>query len=54
MQAIQTRYHGPTNTRPARITARAAAGSITISVHTIPENINKRRFVADTLCNNLG
>lgn len=50
MQAIQTRYHGPTNTRPARITARAAAGSITISVHTIPANVNRYRFVAVALC----
>jgi hypothetical protein len=31
MQAIQTRYLGPTNTRGARIKAWAAAGSITIS-----------------------
>lgn len=30
MQAIQTRYLGPTNARGARIKATAAAGSITI------------------------
>jgi len=30
MQAIQTRYFGPTNNRGARIKAWAAAGSITI------------------------
>lgn len=30
MQAIQTRYYGPTNTRGSRIKAWAAAGSITI------------------------
>ena len=30
MQAIQTRYLAPTNTRGARIKAWAAAGSITI------------------------
>jgi len=30
MQAIQTRYLGPTNTRGSRIKAWAAAGSITI------------------------
>lgn len=54
MQAIQTRYHGPTNTKPARITARAAAGSISISVHTIPANVNRHRFVAVALCNKLG
>jgi len=50
MQAIQTRYHGPTNTRPARITARAAAGSISISVHIIPANVNRHRFAAVALC----
>lgn len=31
MQAIQTRYLGPTNHRGARIKAWASAGSITIS-----------------------
>ena len=30
MQAIQTRYLGPTNSRGARIKAWAAAGSLTI------------------------
>lgn len=31
MQAIQTRYLGPTNNRGARIKAWAAAGAVTIS-----------------------
>jgi hypothetical protein len=31
MQAIQSKFIGPTNTRPARIKATCAAGSITIS-----------------------
>lgn len=30
-QAIQTKFHGPTNTRGARVSARADAGSITLS-----------------------
>ena len=30
MQAIITKYHGPTNTRGSRISARCAAGSVTI------------------------
>ena len=30
-QAIQTKFHGPTNTRPARVSARADAGAITLS-----------------------
>ena len=29
-QAIVTKYHGPTNTRGSRITARAEAGSVTV------------------------
>jgi hypothetical protein len=31
MQAITTTYHGPTNTRGSRITAKADAGRITVS-----------------------
>lgn len=31
MQAIVTKYHGPTNTKGARISARCDAGSISIS-----------------------
>lgn len=30
MQAIQTKYHGPTNHRGSRITARCDAGSLTL------------------------
>lgn len=30
-QAIVTTFHGPTNRRPARITARVEAGSVTLS-----------------------
>lgn len=30
MQAIITKYHGPTNTRGSRITAKCDAGSVTI------------------------
>lgn len=29
-QAIVTKYHGPTNTRGSRITARAEAGAVTV------------------------
>lgn len=32
MQAIETRYFGPTNTRGSRIKATAAAGSVTVPV----------------------
>ena len=31
MQAIQTKYHGPTNAKPSRIIARAAGRSVTMS-----------------------
>jgi hypothetical protein len=31
MQAIQTKYHGPTNTRDSRITAKCASKRITVS-----------------------
>ena len=30
-QAIQTKFLGPTNTRPARVKAWAVAGSVTVS-----------------------
>jgi len=30
-QAIQTKFHGPTNTRGARVKATADAGSVTVS-----------------------
>jgi hypothetical protein len=30
MQAIRTRYHGPTNSRGSRITATCEAGSLTL------------------------
>jgi hypothetical protein len=29
-QAVTTRYHGPTNTRPSRVTAEAWAGKLTV------------------------
>lgn len=50
MQAIQTRYYGPTNTRPARIRAWATAGNISVSVHVIPANENRFRHAALALC----
>lgn len=30
MQAIQTKYHGPTNTKGARISARSDGGRLTV------------------------
>lgn len=31
MQAITTRYHGPTNTRGSRVSARCQAGRVTLN-----------------------
>ncbi len=31
MQAITTKYHGPTNSRGSRVIAKCAAGSVTVS-----------------------
>lgn len=52
-QAIETRWLGPTNTRPSRIVARADAGRIVVSwdyALTIAEN---HRKAAEALCNRL-
>jgi hypothetical protein len=32
MQAIRTRYHGPTNTRPSRMSAHCAAARVSVPV----------------------
>lgn len=37
-QAIITKFHGPTNTKSARIKATCAYGSITIGYHSAPED----------------
>lgn len=37
-QAIITKFLGPTNTKPARIKATCAYGSITIGYHSVPED----------------
>jgi hypothetical protein len=54
MQAIQTRYLGPTNTRGSRIKAWCAAGSITIPY---PHELNGQavhREAANALALKLG
>lgn len=45
MQAIQTKYLGPTNTRGARIKAMCSAGTITIQY----EDEKSHRVAAETL-----
>lgn len=47
MQAIQTKYIGPTNTRQSRIKASAQAGSITVNWnYDLDENENHRAAAA--------
>lgn len=41
MQAIETRYHGPTNTRGARVSARCEAGRITLGPSCCTERLAK-------------
>jgi hypothetical protein len=54
MQAIQTRYFGPTNTKGARIKAWAAAGSITISYPYELSGQAVHRKAAEALVKKLG
>lgn len=44
MQAIQTKYIGPTNTKPARIKAWCAAGSVMVSFHSIEAADDQDRY----------
>lgn len=54
MQAIQTKYHGPTNTRGSRITAKCAAGSLTLGYdHSLNPDGN-HKAAAEALCRKLG
>lgn len=54
MQAILTRYLGPTNTRGARIKASCAAGSITISYPYDLSGQAVHRKAAEALVSKLG
>lgn len=55
MQAILTKYHGPTNHRGARITARSASGlSATVPYAHELEPDQAHRKAADALCIKLG
>jgi hypothetical protein len=54
MQAIQTKYFGPTNNRGSRIKAFCAAGSITISYPYELSGQACHRAAADTLIKKLG
>lgn len=54
MQAIHTKYLGPTNSRGARIKATCAAGSVTVDYPHELSGQACHRAAADVLCAKLG
>lgn len=54
MQAITTTYHGPTDTRGARITARAEAGSVTVRYDHALNGPDNHEAAAAALLKSLG
>jgi len=54
MQAIITKYLGPTNVRGSRIKATCAAGSLTVSYDDALGSDGNHRAVAEALCVKLG
>lgn len=54
MQAIKTKYIGPTNFRGSRIKATCAAGSVTISYPYKLSGQACHRLAAETLAKKLG
>lgn len=54
MQAIITKYIGPTNTRGSRIKAVASDGSVTIGFDYANDHEWPYRKAAQALCNKLG
>ncbi len=53
-QAIETRYHGPTNTRPARVSARCDAGRIVLFWDHALGVVGNHRAAAVVLAMHLG
>ena len=50
MQAIQTKYHGPTNVRGSRISATCAAGRVVVDYdHALNNDQNHKRAAAALL-----
>jgi hypothetical protein len=47
MQTIITKYHGPTNTKGARITAKSNAGTVSIGY---PHEMNEREAHCEAAC----
>lgn len=54
MQAIQTKYIGPTNFRGSRVKASCAAGSITLGWLSELDTDGNHRHAAETLWKQLG
>ena len=54
LQAIITKYIGPTNTRAARIKATCAGGSLTVSYDHALDLDAQHHAAAIGLCNKLG
>ena len=54
MQAIITKYHGPTNTRGSRISARCEAGRVSIPYPHELSGQAVHRAAAEALAANLG
>lgn len=51
MQAILVKFIGPTDTKPARLKASCAGGSVTIGYHSIDEGQgDKSLYAARMLC----
>lgn len=54
MQAIITKYHGPTNTRGSRISAKCAAGTIYVPFNHSLNPEQNHRHAADMLTKKMG
>lgn len=57
MQAIQTKFHGPTHTKGSRIVAKCTAGTITVDYHSIEHarhEEDRHQLVAAMLQHKLG
>lgn len=54
MQAIITKYQGPTNTKGSRIAAKCAAGSITIPYEYAGSEEDAHKIAAYALAKKLG
>lgn len=54
MQAIITKFLGPTNTKGSRIKATSWDGSVTVTYNYALDSLNNHRAAADAVCYSLG